>query len=71
MRAAVEQCDEDLDGLTCGLARITYFSMPDNNLVGTIPSVVFSAWPNLTVANLAGNELSGTLPSQVSERRTA
>merc|ERR1719238_637331 len=54
-----------MDGLTCGLARITLLSLPGNNLLGTIPASTFAAWPNLTIANLADNELSGTLSSQL------
>lgn len=51
--------------MACGLARITYLSLPGNNLVGTVPAATYSAWPNLTIANLANNEISGTLPSQL------
>ena len=54
-----------MDGVACGLARITYLSLPGNNLVGTVPAATYSAWPNLTIANLADNEISGTLPSQL------
>ena len=62
-------CDEGIDGVACGLARVRQLILPDNNLVGTILADLFYNLRNLTIVDLAHNELSGTVPTEVGRLR--
>lgn len=51
-------------GITCTANQVTSIVLPDNNLVGTLPTQL-SSLTGLEVLDLKGNQLTGTLPTQI------
>ena len=65
----VDPCYYPIDGDDCQFGRITGLELGFNNLVGTIPPIVFDNLVNLTIVDVSHNSLSGTIPTQVGKLR--
>jgi len=69
--ACVDPCYYPIDGDDCRFGRITGLQMQFNNLVGTIPELLFDKLINLTTIDMSHNQISGTIPTTVGKLRNA
>ena len=44
------------------LSAMTFLSLRNNNITGTLPDELATAWPNLVSLDLSGNRLAGRVP---------
>lgn len=65
----VDPCYAPTDGDNCAFGRVTYFDLPYNSLVGTIPEAFFDELLNISFIDLSYNAISGTLPTQIGKVR--
>lgn len=49
-----------------GLSKLEYLNLNKNNIVGTIPSLIGNALPNLKTLDASNNKLTGTIPPETS-----
>ena len=45
------------------LSAMTFLSLRNNNITGTLPDELATAWPNLVSLDLSGNRLAGRVPA--------
>jgi len=51
--------------LSQGITRMRQLDLSDNQLKGSINESVFHVWTNLELLNLSGNQITGTIPSEI------
>lgn len=67
--ACIDPCYLPADGADCSHGRVTLLELRDNSLRGTLPAELFGTLINVSMVDLARNELSGSIPTQLGKLR--